>query len=77
MTKSNLGGISDEDLSNLGYIDTPDGNPPSFDDRNWLLSSASENKTRGDGKTVRTWTKTWMLSPQGETWDADIYTKLT
>ena len=68
-------GISNEDLSQLGYISQPDGNPPSFTTRNWLFNGASENRTKSGINTVKTWSKTWQLSPQGEAWDADIYKK--
>jgi len=68
-------GISGEDLSALGYISEPDGDPPSFTTRNWLFNGASENRTKSGINTVKTWSKTWQLSPQGEAWDADLYKK--
>jgi hypothetical protein len=74
-TSNTKEGISGEDLSSLGYIATPDGHPPSFTKRNWLFNGASENRTKSGAKTVKTWSKTWQLSPQGEEWDTDIYTK--
>jgi hypothetical protein len=76
VTKSNADGISGESLDKLGYIDTPEGYPPTFTGRNWLFSGASENRTKSNGGTIKTWTKTWLLSPPGEPWDIDIYTPL-
>jgi len=72
--KSNTAGISDENLQLLGYIDTPEGNPPSFPDRNWLFSSATQNRTNANPKSTKTWSKTYTLSPPGEEWDEDLYT---
>lgn len=72
--KTNEAGISDENLQKLGYIDTPEGNPPTFPDRNWLFSSASQNRTNANPKTTKTWAKTYTLSPPGENWDPDLYT---
>lgn len=71
--KTNEAGISDENLQKLGYIDTPEGNPPTFTDRNWLFSSASQNRTNANPKTTKTWSKTYTLSPPGEKWDTDLY----
>jgi len=71
--KSNRAGISDENLQLLGFIDTPEGNPPTFTDRNWLFSSATQNRTNANPKSTKTWSKTYTLSPPGEEWDPDLY----
>ena len=71
--KSNKAGISDENLQLLGYIDEPEGNPPTFTDRNWLFSSATQNRNNSNPKSTKTWSKTYTLSPPGEEWDENIY----
>ena len=74
-TSNTREGVTDEDLSSLGYIDTPEGFPPTFTDRNWRLTSATQNDSKSGSATVKTWSKSWTLSPQGSTWPAKIYTK--
>lgn len=71
--KSNRAGISDENLQLLGFIDTPEGNPPTFTDRNWLFSSATQSRTNANPKSTKTWSKTYTLSPPGEEWDPVLY----
>jgi len=70
-TKTNRGGVGN--LSKLGLIDTPPGPVPTFTGRNWMLTGATESRTRGGGDQTTTWTKTWQLSPYGSEWDADFY----
>lgn len=75
VSKTNTGGLSDEDMTDLGYITTPPGSPPSFGSRNWRFAAATETRTRsGDGSTKQ-WSMTWQLSPPGTTWPALIYAK--
>jgi len=75
VSKSNSGGITDEDLSALSYIDTPEMSPPVISGRNWRLVSANQNKARSAEGTVKTWSKTWLMSPPGEEWDEFFYGK--
>jgi len=76
-TKTNLGLISQEDVDSLGYIATPPGSPPTFDDgRNWLFSGISQERTFTKADEVKTWSKTYTLSPPGEPWNVKTYTKV-
>jgi len=73
--KTNKAGISDEDLSGLGYIATPEGSPPTFTDRNWMFTGATQTRANANPKTVKTWTKTYTLSPPGEKYHESIFAK--
>lgn len=76
-TKTNLGLISQEDVNGLGFVAVPPGSPPTFDDnRNWLFSGLSQEQTFTKEEEVKTWSKTYSLSPPGGPWP-DIYTKPT
>jgi hypothetical protein len=70
-TKTNRGGVGE--LSKLGLIDTPPGPAPTFTGRNWMLTGATESRTRGGGDQTTTWTKTWQLSAPFTQWDSDFY----
>lgn len=81
ITGTTRGGISDEDMSNFSYINSPPDTafmrPPVFTGRNWRFVGASQSRTRGDEKSAKTWSKTWLLSPPGEEWETKIYTPYT
>jgi hypothetical protein len=78
ITGTTRGGISTEDMSNFSYINTPPNTefmrPPTFTGRNWRFVGASQNRARGAENTAKTWSKTWILSPPGETWNVKLYT---
>jgi hypothetical protein len=56
------------ELGDLGEIDSPNGNPPSFSGRNWLLWDVSFRR-RGFIYEIRV---SWKLSGR-KGWDEDIY----
>ncbi|MCW1921316.1 hypothetical protein OKA05_02055 [Luteolibacter arcticus] len=56
------------ELGDLGEIDTPNGNPPNFSGRNWLLWDISFRR-RGFIYEIRI---SWKLSGRNG-WDEDIY----
>jgi hypothetical protein len=63
-------GIPDADLDGLGYIAAaPEGNPPVVTGRNWMFTAATQSRAKESVKSVKTWTKTYTLSPPGELWD--------
>lgn len=73
---SNRGGISNSMLEKLGYIDdSPRGNPPTPGTRNWLMTGATESKTRAGENSTSSFSITWTLSEPGRMWDPDIYDK--
>lgn len=74
-TKTNLGLISAEDLSDLGYVATPAGDYPVFTGRNWMMSGVSQEQTFTKAEEVKTWAKTWTLSAPGEVWNPFLYAK--
>ena len=64
-------GVKAADIANLGLVDdTPEGNPPAFADRDWMLVSASQVQ---DGLKFRC-TLEWELSDRGK-WDELLYTE--
>lgn len=56
------------DISGLGKINIPEGNPPNVGGRNWLLVSLEYSKRGG----VYECRKTWLLSGRNG-WDTDFY----
>lgn len=75
--KTNKAGISSEDLTGLGYIATPAGSPPTFTDRNWMFTGATQSRSNANPKTVKTWTKTYTLSPPGKPYRTPMFNKPT
>ena len=75
---SNLGGLSATYLAKLGYIDSaPRGNPPTPVGRNWMMTGATDSRTRGGDQAVSSFSVTWELSAPGTEWDEDVYTAPT
>ena len=85
-TKSatNKGGLAQETINKLGWIDpAPEGNPPTptngFENppilRNWRMSGLTEQMSDTNANAPVSFTITWALSPQGTEWPAKIYTK--
>ena len=73
---SNRGGITSAMLSKLGFIDdSPRGNPPTPTGRNWLMTGATESKTRAGEDSTSSFSITWTLSEPGRMWDPDLYDK--
>ena len=62
-------GLKAADIEKLGLVAVPDGNPPAFADRDWMLVNASQVQ---DGLKFRC-TLEWELSDRGG-WDALLYT---
>jgi hypothetical protein len=64
------GEIGDVDLTNLGRISDPPGNPPDDSVHTWLYIGASARNSE-DGKTWEV-ERRWLLSGVGG-WDEDLY----
>lgn len=65
--------LSAADLSDLGYISTPQGSPGTPTGRNWLMTGATESiQVVGEG--ANSYSITWLLSGP-EPWPDKIYKK--
>lgn len=64
--------LPDVDLSNLGKIDTPSGDPPTANGgRDWMLISADQNQSSATDPVFNI-QRTWLLSDRGG-WNTTLY----
>ena len=55
-TQTNLGGLTDSEVSDMGKVDVPPNDPATPPDMLWMMTGASE--TRSSDSPI-TWTRTW------------------
>lgn len=55
-TQTDLGGLTDEQVVNMGFKDTPPNNPATPPNTTWMMTGSTE--TRSSDSPI-TWTRTW------------------